>query len=90
MIIKNLWRRKTRTLLTIIVTHNHEVAQATRRVVTLRGGKIQSDVAVRSELESELLDFKSSALGRAILQDEGLPEALREIAPRLRALLETV
>jgi putative ABC transport system ATP-binding protein len=73
----------------MIVTHNHEVAQATRRVITLRDGKIQSDLAVRSELESELLDFKSSALGQAIMRDEGLPEALRDIAPRLRELLET-
>jgi ABC-type lipoprotein export system ATPase subunit len=70
--------------------HNHEVAQVTRRVITLRDGRIQRDVAVRSELESELLDFKSSALGRAILRDDGLPEALRDIAPRLKALLETV
>jgi energy-coupling factor transporter ATP-binding protein EcfA2 len=74
----------------IIVTHNHEVAQVTRRVITLRDGKIQGDVAVRSEFESELLDFKSSAFGRTILKDEGLPEALRDIAPRLRELLETV
>jgi ABC-type lipoprotein export system ATPase subunit len=74
----------------IIVTHNHEVAQATRRVISLRDGTIQSDVLMRSELASELLDFKSSALGRAILREEGLPEELREIAPRLRALLETV
>jgi ABC-type lipoprotein export system ATPase subunit len=74
----------------IIVTHNHEVAQATCRVITLRDGRIQSDVAVRSEFESELLDFKSSALGRAILRDDGLPEQLRDVAPKLRALLETV
>jgi ABC-type lipoprotein export system ATPase subunit len=74
----------------IIVTHNHEVAQATRRVISLRDGTIQSDVLMRSELASELQDFKSSALGRAILREEGIPEELREIAPRLRALLETV
>jgi ABC-type lipoprotein export system ATPase subunit len=87
-LLSDLNRTQGTTLL--IVTHNHEVAQVTRRVITLRDGKIQSDVAVRSELESELLDFKSSALGRAIQQDEGLPEDLREIAPRLRALLETI
>jgi ABC-type lipoprotein export system ATPase subunit len=81
---------RTQGTTSIIVTHNHEVAQVTRRVITLRDGKIQSDVAVRSEFESELLDFKSSALGRAILRNNGLPEELREIAPRLRALLEKV
>jgi hypothetical protein len=31
---------------------------------------------LRSEFESQLLNLKSSALGRAILQDEGLPEDL--------------
>jgi ABC-type lipoprotein export system ATPase subunit len=87
-LLSDLNRTQGTTL--IIVTHNHEVARVTRRVITLRDGKIQSDIAVRSEFESELLDVKSSALGRAILQDEELPEALREIAPRLRALLETV
>ena len=74
----------------IIVTHNHEVAQATRRVITLRGGKIQSDIVMRSEFESELFDFKTSALGRAVLRDEGQPEEPRSLAPQLRALLERV
>jgi predicted ABC-type transport system involved in lysophospholipase L1 biosynthesis ATPase subunit len=87
-LLSDLNRTQGTTL--IIVTHNHEVAQVTRRVITLRDGKIQGDVAVRSEFESELLDFKSSAFGRTILKDEGLPEALRDIAPRLRELLETV
>jgi hypothetical protein len=45
---------------------------------------------LRSEFESQLLNLKSSALGRAILQDEGLPEELRDITPRLCMLLETV
>lgn len=74
----------------IVVTHNHEVARATRRVITLRDGKIQSDVAVKSAFESDLIDFKSSALGQAILQNDGLPEEIRDIAPRLRELLERV
>jgi hypothetical protein len=62
----------------------------TRRVITLRDGRIQRDVAVHNEFESELLDFKSSALGQAILHDERLPQELRELAPKLRELLETV
>ncbi len=74
----------------IVVTHNHEVARATRRVITLRDGRIQSDVAVTSALESDLIDLKNSALGRAILQGEDVPAALREIAPRLRRILERV
>ena len=74
----------------IVVTHNHEVACAAQRVITLRDGTIQQDVALASELERGLLDFKSSALGQAVLHDEGLPEELRQIAPQLRELLERV
>jgi len=74
----------------LIVTHNHEVAQKARRVITFRDGKIQHDVVLHNIFESELIDFKSSALGQAIICNEGLPEELREIAPRLRELLQRV
>ncbi len=74
----------------IVVTHNHEVARATRRVITLRDGRVLRDVAVRSAFDSDLIDLKSSALGQAILQGEGMPEELREVAPQLRKLLERV
>ncbi len=74
----------------IVVTHNTEVARATRRIITLRDGKIQSDVAVKSAIESDLIGLKSSALGQAILQNDGLPEELKEIAPLLRKVLEKV
>jgi ABC-type lipoprotein export system ATPase subunit len=73
----------------IIVTHNHEVACAARRVITFRDGKIQHDVALASPFARELLDFKSSPLGQAILRDE-VPAELRDLAPRLRALLEHI
>jgi ABC-type lipoprotein export system ATPase subunit len=74
----------------IVVTHNHEVACAARRVITIRDGKIQRDVALESSFERELLDFKSSPLGQAILRNSDMPEELREVAPRLRSLLERV
>jgi ABC-type lipoprotein export system ATPase subunit len=74
----------------LVVTHNHEVARATRRVITLRDGRVQHDVAVRSAFDSDWLDFKSSSLGQAILQNDGIPEELRELAPKLRILLEKV
>jgi ABC-type lipoprotein export system ATPase subunit len=74
----------------IVVTHNHDVARATRRMITLRDGKVQQDVAVRSALDSDWIDFKSSSLGQAILRDEGVPDELHELAPQLRALLERV
>ena len=74
----------------LIVTHNHEVAQKARRIITFRDGQIQHDVLLHNIFESELLDFKSSALGQAIVHDQSLPDELREIAPQLRELLERV
>jgi ABC-type lipoprotein export system ATPase subunit len=72
----------------IVVTHNHEVARETRRVITLRDGKIQSDVAVRSAFDSDLMDLKASALGQAILSGKAIPPELQAIAPSLRKVLE--
>ena len=80
----------TQSTTMLIVTHNHEVAQKARRVITFRDGKIQRDVVLHNVFESELIDFKSSALGQAIARNEELPEELREIAPRLRELLQRV
>jgi ABC-type lipoprotein export system ATPase subunit len=74
----------------IVVTHNHEVARETRRVITLRDGKILSDVAVRSAFESDLMDLKASALGSAILNNKPIPPELEEFAPNLRRLLDRV
>jgi ABC-type lipoprotein export system ATPase subunit len=74
----------------VLVTHNTEVAAAAQRVVTLRDGKIQRDVAMTNELERELMALKSSALGQAILRGDDLPAELAAVAPRLHALLEQV
>ncbi len=74
----------------IVVTHNHEVARETRRVITLRDGRIQSDIAVRSAFDSDLMDLKASALGQALLNGDLIPDELKDIAPRLRRLLERV
>jgi ABC-type lipoprotein export system ATPase subunit len=74
----------------IVVTHNHEVARATRRVITLRDGKIQSDVEVRSAFDSDLVDLKASALGQAILNGEPIPDEMKKFAPQLRELLSQV
>jgi ABC-type lipoprotein export system ATPase subunit len=52
----------------ILVTHNHEVARVTRRVVTLRDGRIVGDVPLASELDSDVYDLKQSALGHAMLE----------------------
>ena len=74
----------------VIVTHNTEVAAAAQRVITIRDGKIQRDVLMTNELERELLELKSSALGQAILRGDQLPPELAEVAPRLQELLERV
>lgn len=74
----------------IIVTHNHEVARATRRVITLRDGKIQRDVTLTSEIEGDLYDLKSSTLGQTILSGGSLPPELQAIAPQLRSVLGKV
>jgi ABC-type lipoprotein export system ATPase subunit len=74
----------------VIVTHNTEVAAAAQRVITIRDGRIQRDVAMSNVLERELLELKSSALGQAILRGDELPPELAEIAPRLHELLERV
>jgi len=40
-------------------------------VITLRDGKIQRDVALATEFERSLLDFKSLSLGQVVLHDTG-------------------
>ncbi len=74
----------------IVVTHNALVARAARRIITLRDGQIQSDVPIQTEFERDLIDLKHSALGQAILQNNGLPDDLRALAPGLREVLERV
>ncbi|MBL8057864.1 MAG: ABC transporter ATP-binding protein [Anaerolineales bacterium] len=75
----------------LVVTHNPQVAGVARRVITLRDGRIQSDIAFESAYEKDLIDLKHSLLGRAILAGNGdLPEELRDAAPALRQLLAKV
>ncbi len=79
-----------RGLTLVLVTHNTEVAAAAQRVITIRDGVIERDVTMQSEIERELLLFKSSVLGQAILRGESLPAELAAAAPALQALLEQV
>jgi len=51
---------------------------------------LDHDVALATDFERSLLDFKSSALGHAVLRDEGMPAELQAIAPQPRSLLERV
>jgi ABC-type methionine transport system ATPase subunit len=66
----------------IVVTHNHEVACVGHRVITLRDGKIQQDLALAIAFDRSLLDFKSSALGQASCTTSG---CLRSCAPSRRS-----
>jgi ABC-type lipoprotein export system ATPase subunit len=74
----------------LVVTHNHEVARLTQRVITIRDGRIQQDVKLKNAFDSDLMDLKNSSLGQAILRNESIPEEFLDIAPRLRELLEKV
>ncbi len=87
-LLNDLNRSQGTTLL--VVTHNHEVARATRRIITIRDGKVQRDIRLKTVFDSDLYDLKSSTLGEAIMTGEGLPDELRDIAPQLRAALERV
>ncbi len=75
----------------ILVTHNPQVAGVAERVLTLRDGRIESDVAFSSPYEKDLIDLKHSQLGRAILTGSAdlPPELFASIEP-LQALLKQV
>jgi ABC-type lipoprotein export system ATPase subunit len=60
----------------VLVTHNPEVAAATQRVITLRDGKLERDVPMSVELERELLLFRGTLLGQALLRGDLQPEEL--------------
>jgi ABC-type phosphate/phosphonate transport system ATPase subunit len=74
----------------LAVTHNHEVASGTQRVITLRDGRIAADVRIQNPYDRDLFDFKQSPLGRAIMAGADLPEDLQSLAPALRRALERV
>ncbi|MEI7643768.1 MAG: ABC transporter ATP-binding protein [Chloroflexales bacterium] len=79
-----------RGLTVVLVTHNTEVAAAAQRVITIRDGKIQRDVTMDSEIDRELLRFKSSVLGQAIMRGDKLPAEIAAVAPALHRLLKEV
>ena len=75
----------------IVVTHNPQVAGVAERVLTLRDGQIESDIAFSSPYEKDLIDLKHSQLGRAILAGSAdLPVELAPSAESLRHLLMQV
>lgn len=91
--IMNLLERVNREqgVTILAVTHNHEVASRTRRIVTLRDGRIESDVRLQNPFDRDLHDFKNSPLGRAITAgDAELPGDVQSIAAALRAIFARV
>ncbi len=77
----------------ILVTHDPSVARMTRRVVTLRDGRVLRDEAIDSPFMEDLRDLKASALGKALLAGEVPAEVaavLDDEAPALRELLARV
>jgi ABC-type lipoprotein export system ATPase subunit len=87
-LLEELNRQRGVTIL--VVTHNHEVARMTQRVITMRDGKIHEDVLLKNAYDRDLLDFKYSSLGQAILHNMNLREDLMEIAPRLREIFRHI
>jgi ABC-type lipoprotein export system ATPase subunit len=60
----------------ILVTHDHEVAAQTRRVVRMADGKIKSDEQIMSPVQQDLKDLRYSLIGQAIA--DGNLKALEE------------
>ncbi|MEI8131923.1 MAG: ABC transporter ATP-binding protein [Leptolinea sp.] len=50
----------------ILVTHDHEVAAQTSRVIRMADGKIISDEKISSPVEQDIKDLRYSVLGQAI------------------------
>ncbi len=50
----------------IIVTHDHEVAAQTRRVLRMGDGQITADEKIHSPVEQDLKDLRYSLIGQAI------------------------
>jgi putative ABC transport system ATP-binding protein len=50
----------------ILVTHDHEVAAQTRRVIRMADGKIFSDENISSPVEQDIKDMRYSLLGQAV------------------------
>jgi ABC-type lipoprotein export system ATPase subunit len=61
----------------ILVTHDHEVAAQTRRVIRMADGKIISDEKIISPVEQDIKDLRYSLLGQAVSEGDikGLKKA---------------
>jgi ABC-type lipoprotein export system ATPase subunit len=81
----------------LIVTHDPKVARRTRRILTMRDGKIADDHRVESMVKEDLLELARSRLGKLLLNGDeekvlaevGLDQQEAEVAiEALRQLLD--
>jgi ABC-type lipoprotein export system ATPase subunit len=72
----------------IIVTHDRHVAQATRRIVRMRDGRIVEDHRLVDPIEEDLRTLAASRLGQAILEEEDAP--LPQITAEEEAVLRRI
>ena len=78
----------------VVVTHNSAVARAADRIVNLRDGRILRDERIGNVYLEDLREFKETALGHAIMDDqvpaelEGL--GLDELAGPVREMLKKI
>jgi ABC-type lipoprotein export system ATPase subunit len=54
----------------LVVTHDPRVARRTRRILSMRDGKVVDDHAVASPLQEDLRDLAQSRLGRLVLDGD--------------------
>ena len=71
----------------IVVTHNTHSANMARRIITLQDGKVNSDTGPKDGFVRDLMEFRQSGLGQAIVEDGQIPDRFGDIAPILRKLL---
>jgi len=71
----------------IVVTHNIQCANMMRRVVTMRDGTIVSDTVPQDGFERDLMEFRQSGLGQAILEGVQVPKNMADLEQTLKDLL---
>lgn len=72
----------------LIVTHDRRVAQATRRIVRMRDGRVVEDHPLLDPLEEDLRTLARSQLGQAILDTQDTLPA--QITPEEEAVLRRI
>jgi putative ABC transport system ATP-binding protein len=78
----------------IVVTHDPAVARKTKRIITLRDGRIVRDVPLENPYLEDLRELRESPLGRSLLEGEIPSEleglGLEQVTPLLKGILEKV